>query len=98
MRHLISFTAILLSGLLLLNGCSRKEPDAVIVRKAIAAHLKKRPKDVNEADYAKVTSLDLSRSQISDLTPLKDLTGLQELYLNLTQVSDLTPIKGLTAL
>jgi len=98
MRHLIPLTAIFLSAFLLIDGCRRKEPDAAIVRKAVATKLKKKPKDVTEADYATVTTLALSRSQISDLTPLKDLTALQELFLNLTKVSDLTPIKGLTAL
>lgn len=76
MRHLIAFTAILLSALLLLGGCRRKEPDAAIVRKAVATELKKKPKDVNEADFAKVTSLALSRSPLSDLTPLKEFGGL----------------------
>jgi Leucine-rich repeat (LRR) protein len=95
MRHLIAFTAILLSALLLLGGCRRKEPDAAIVRQAVASQLKKKPEDINEADYAKVTSLSLSGSSLSDLTPIKELKNLQSLYLDETQVSDLTPLKDL---
>jgi len=99
MRHLIASTAILLSALLLISGCRRKEPDAAIVRKAVATKLKKKPKDVNEADFAKVTSLALSRSQLSDLTPLKELNKLQDLTLSgAVAVFDLTPLKGLKSL
>ena len=35
---------------------------------------------------------------MSDLEPLKGLTGLKRLYLQGTQVSDLEPLKGLTKL
>ena len=45
-----------------------------------------------------VDDLDLSRTQVSDLTPLRGLTALQGLDLSETQVSDLTPLRGLTAL
>jgi hypothetical protein len=42
--------------------------------------------------------LDLSKTQIADLTPLIGLTALKSLYLSETQVVDLTPLNGLTAL
>ena len=35
---------------------------------------------------------------MSDLTPLKELTHLEELWLSNTPVSDLTPLTGLTHL
>ena len=65
-----------------------KIDNAAIVRKAVASQLKKKPEDVNEVDYAKVTSLDLSRSLLSDLTPIKELSKLQILELSGTKVSD----------
>ena len=40
----------------------------------------------------------LSGTKVSDLTPLKELKGLEHLYLSDTAVSDLTPIKDLTGL
>ena len=43
-------------------------------------------------------SLNLTRTQIADLGPLKGLTALQSLSLSSTQVADLGPLKGLTAL
>jgi hypothetical protein len=43
-------------------------------------------------------TLDLSGTQVSDLTPLAGLTGLQTLDLCGTEVSDLTPLAGLTGL
>ena len=46
----------------------------------------------------RVTELDLSYSQISDLSPIAGLTGLKTLYLFGTQVSDLSPIAGFTGL
>lgn len=75
-----------------------KIDNAAIVRKAIASQLKKKPEDVTEGDYAKVTLLNLPRSQLSDLTPIKELKGLQQLYLYDTKVSDLTPLKELNKL
>ena len=42
--------------------------------------------------------LNLTRTQIADLGPLKGLTALQSLSLSSTQVADLGPLKGLTAL
>ena len=65
-----------------------KIDNAAIVRKAVASQLKKKPEDVNEGDYANVTSLDLSRSLLSDLTQIKELKNLQELQLSGTKVSD----------
>jgi Leucine-rich repeat (LRR) protein len=43
-------------------------------------------------------SLDLSRTTVKNLEPLKGLTALQSLDLSGTTVSNLQPLKGLTAL
>jgi Leucine-rich repeat (LRR) protein len=40
----------------------------------------------------------LDYTRVSDLAPLRGLTGLQRLRLNNTQVSDLAPLRGLTGL
>lgn len=45
-----------------------------------------------------LVSLDLRRTQASDLTPLSSLTALEYLNLRFTQVSDLAPLSGLSAL
>lgn len=41
----------------------------------------------------KITLIDLSRTRVTDLSPLKGLP-LKRLYLNQTRVSDLSPLKG----
>ena len=43
-------------------------------------------------------SLNLSLTKVTDLEPLKGLTGLQSLNLSLTKFTDLGPLKGLSAL
>jgi hypothetical protein len=45
-----------------------------------------------------VTWLDLSGNQISDITPLSELTELRQLFLVNNQIIDLTPLSGLTNL
>jgi Leucine-rich repeat (LRR) protein len=99
MRNLIPFTAIFLSALLLISGCRGNEPDAAIVRKAIAGMLNKKPDELTTEDYEKTTVFVLSGTKVSDLTPIKELKNLQELYLVKGEVSDLTPrVKGLNGL
>ncbi|MCA3438624.1 MAG: leucine-rich repeat domain-containing protein [Rhodobacter sp.] len=46
----------------------------------------------------KLRSLILDKTQVSDLAPLRGLTGLQALWLDSTPVSDLAPLQGLTGL
>ena len=72
--------------------------DADIVRKAVARQFNKKPEELTDDDYQKVERLDLARSGISDLEPLKVLNRLRHLYLHDTRVSDLTPLKTLTSL
>jgi Leucine-rich repeat (LRR) protein len=55
------------------------------------------PPGIGELDALR--DLELSNTQVSDLDPLRGLTGLQTLWLgNNTQVSDLDPLRGLTGL
>ncbi len=42
--------------------------------------------------------LDLSFTNVSDISPLKKLTNLQELWLRATDVSDLSPLKDIKKL
>ena len=57
------------------------------------------PQEANvDAELKSVTKLHLSYTQISDVTPLKDLTQLTKLDLNGNQISDVTPLKELTQL
>jgi Leucine-rich repeat (LRR) protein len=72
--------------------------DETIIREAIARELNKPASELVDSDCAQVTRLNLSLSKLSDLTPLKGLTSLQELYLDGTHVTDLTALQGLTSL
>jgi len=54
--------------------------------------------ELAQVDLAKVRELDLSGKGLSDLSPLKGLTGAQSLYLNDNPVSDLAFLSGLKGL
>ncbi|MCA3442833.1 MAG: leucine-rich repeat domain-containing protein [Rhodobacter sp.] len=54
------------------------------------------PPETGELD--RLRTLKLGGTQVSDLAPLRGLTGLQTLSLGYTQVSDLAPLRGLTGL
>lgn len=69
--------------------------DQTIIREAMARSLGKSPADLTADDDHEVTVLDLSSSQVSDLTPLSGLTNLRSLDLGCTRVSDVTPLSGL---
>ena len=53
---------------------------------------------IQEARESGATKLDLYRSEISDLSPLKELTNLTWLDLGSNQITDVSPLKGLTNL
>jgi hypothetical protein len=55
-------------------------------------------KKIERAQARNEAFLDLSHTQVSDLTPLAGLVRLKALNLSHTQVSDLTPLAGLTGL
>lgn len=62
--------------------------DVDIIREAIARQLKKKPDELTDDDYGKITELELRGSEISDLEPIKKLTSLRELDLSRTQVAN----------
>ena len=59
-------------------------------------HLTSLPPDI--ANLTALTSLNLSRTQVSDIAPLAGLTASTGLDLDDTQVSDIAHLAGLTAL
>ncbi|MES2657314.1 MAG: P-loop NTPase fold protein [Verrucomicrobiota bacterium] len=65
---------------------------------AIARDLEIPISEVTREAVKNVTGLDLSGTQVSDLTALKSLSRLQFLYLIGTPVSDITALKSLTSL
>ena len=73
-------------------------PAAEPILEAVARQLKKKPEELSEKDFTNVTQLDLSGSEIGDLTGLQGLRSLQRLDLKGTQASDLTPLQGLSSL
>jgi len=69
-----------------------------MIREAIARQVGKKPEDLTDEEFAKLTELDLSGLKISDLEPLRVLANLRGLDLSGTQVSDLEPLRGLGTL
>lgn len=59
-----------------------------LVRKAIASQFSLAADELTDEQFVSVERLDLSRSEISDLAPLKELTNLESLWVVNTQVSD----------
>ena len=53
---------------------------------------------MSDEEKMNLTTLDLSDTQVSDVTPLAGLVNLTTLYLSNTQVSDVTPLAGLVNL
>lgn len=51
--------------------------------------------DLSPLRGLELTSLELERTPVSDLSPLRDMTSLRELTLNGTKVTDLSPLAGL---
>jgi len=72
--------------------------DRDIVCEAVARQLGRKPKDITDADYQNVEQLDLSRTGISELEPLRALVKLKKLYLHDSQISNLEPLTSLTSL
>ncbi|HEM1567972.1 TPA: class 1 internalin InlC2, partial [Listeria monocytogenes] len=50
------------------------------------------------AGLQSIKTLDLTSTQITDVTPLAGLSNLQVLYLDLNQITDISPLAGLTNL
>ncbi len=69
-----------------------------VVRRAIARALDKPVDVLTGADLKMLKSLDLSGSDLTDLSPLASLTGLRVLNLSWTTATDLSPLASLTDL
>jgi hypothetical protein len=75
-----------------------KTEDPQIIRRKIAFELEKDIDELTEDDFKKVTELDLSNLEISNINLLKGLTNLRDFSLSRTQVSDIDALKGLSNL
>ena len=80
------------------GGTAADTTSAGLIHEAIARALRIGIEDVTPSVYARVTELDLGRTEVVDLEPLEGLTSLEKLYLEGTQVVNLEPLKGLTSL
>ena len=58
------------------------------IKEGIRKALSKPEGDLTQEDLEQLTSLELEKNQITDLTPLKDLTQLEELTYHNNQVSN----------
>jgi hypothetical protein len=77
---------------------TEKSEDSQIILRQIASELEKDIDKLTEDDFKKVTYLDLTGLNISDIDALKGLTNLQTLYLYETHVSNIDTLKNLTNL
>ncbi len=76
-----------------------KEESAKVIEAAIREQLDKPTGELTEADLKKVTKLDLSFQQLTDVPKgLEKLTQLTKLYLNSNQLSDVKGLENLTRL
>ena len=88
---------------LLMVGCGEEAQKEVVVDKWAEWEANPEPYGGLEV-LAKIKKaktygfLNLETKQISDISPLKELTNLKELVLNDNQISDLLPLAGLTEL
>ena len=99
-----TYYAVLLA-LVLGVGCGKKAESPTveianpIVEKAIREELKKPTGELTKADLEKVTKLDLSFQQLTDVPKgLEKLTQLTKLYLNSNKLTDVTGLEKLTQL
>ena len=76
-----------------------KEESAKVIEAAIREQLDKPTGELTEADLKKVTKLDLSFQQLTDVPKgLEKLTQLTKLYLNSNKLTDVTGLEKLTQL
>ena len=72
--------------------------DDEIIREAVARELDKAPSQLTNADYEKVTLLDLSFSSFKNIKLLENLKNLKILVLYETQIDDIGSLSSLTNL
>lgn len=101
--------AIILILAVVLVGCGKKKAEekkqpltaeeaATAIDEAIRQNINKPTGKLTKKDLEKVKTLDISSKQISDLTPLTGLSGLEKLYLQDNLITDLKPLAGLKKL
>ncbi|MDB9449068.1 leucine-rich repeat domain-containing protein, partial [Dolichospermum circinale] len=81
--------------------CQQKASLPQETRRTVEALLKvAKTRNCSQANQTltKLTTLDLSVNQISDIKPLSNLTKLTSLYLGENQISDIKPLSNLTNL
>jgi Leucine-rich repeat (LRR) protein len=93
-----------------LAGCGKKkkteekkepltvEGSAKAIEEAIRQSINKPTGKLTKKDLEKVKTLEIGSKQITDLTPLSGLTGLEKLYLQDNLITDLKPLAGLKKL
>ena len=102
MRKLIAAMSLAL----LLAGCGEEaQKKAVVVDKWAEWEANPEPygglevlAKIKAAKESGATKLDLSDNQISDVSPLKELTNLGKLDLRYNKITDVSPLAGLTNL
>lgn len=68
------------------------------LEKVIREVINKPTGDIFKSDVEEIIEIDLSNNQITDITPLKNLTNLTTLGLSANQIIDITPLKNQTNL
>ncbi len=68
------------------------------IERAIRRFANKPEGELTENDFEKVTRLFLSDSEITDLTPLTEMTGLTQLVLANNKIADITPLAEMHSL
>ena len=91
-------------------GCGKKEKSeekkepltaegsAKAIDEAIRQSVNKPTGILTKKDFRKIKTLDIGSKQITDLTSLSGLTGLEKLYLENNLITDLKPLAGLKKL
>ena len=103
MKHIIPYVALILSWLCLPLMAADKKPKIVpnspqakaAIEKEIRFRLDKPKGTLTDADFEKVTALDLNRKKISDVGDLKRLKQVKWLWLNGNKIHDISALREL---
>jgi Leucine-rich repeat (LRR) protein len=69
--------------------------DHQVIEQTVRRAIEKPEGDLTEADLWRVTGLDFTSQNLTDLGPLAGLTRLQHLYLSSNRITELKPLAGL---
>lgn len=98
---LVPLAVLVLAAALAAAAAPAPEPpmdDAALIRQVVARALDKKPEDLTPQDLASVERLDLTPYDVTDLRPLRKLTGLKALDMANTRVADLSSLSWLLGL